>query len=171
MVLAGARFDPDRYARLCDQPETAVDCAWFARSGIDLKTIDAAMLGRSQRDERIKAVVAVDPELSASFAPESIAGIKVPVDIINLGSPDAIPSALDASSLKTLTPSSRYDTVPDASSFSAFNPCTPDGPALLQEDGDDDAICRDGTRPRKEVHREIAGRIADALHRSLSALP
>ncbi|MEZ0171124.1 alpha/beta hydrolase family protein [Microvirga sp. TS319] len=171
LVLAGARFDPDRYARSCDRPEAAVDCAWFARGGVDLMAINAATLSRSYRDERIKAVVAVDPELSTSFAPESLAGIEVPVDIINLGSPGTIPPALDASGFRTLLPTSRYDTVPDATSFSAFNPCTPDGPALLRDDGDDDAICRNGNRPREEVHHEIAARIADALHRNLSALP
>lgn len=171
LALAGARLDPNSFGRSCDRPEAGVDCAWFASAGVDLKNIDGTSLGRSYWDERIKAVVAVDPELSASFAPESLAGIKVPVDIINLGSPDTIAPALEASGLKALIPNSRYDAIPDAMSFSAFNPCTQDGPALLREEGDDDAICRDGKRPREEVHREIAGKIADALHRSLSERP
>ncbi|HEU6441337.1 MAG TPA: dienelactone hydrolase [Microvirga sp.] len=171
LALAGVRFEPDRYARSCDQPETSIDCAWFARGGIDLKRTDAAMLSRSHQDERIKAAVAVDPELSTSFAPESLVGIRVPIDVINLGSPGTIPPALDASGLRSFVPTSRYATIPGATSFSAFNPCTPDGPALLRDDVDDDAICRDGNRPREEIHREIAERIADALHRSLSALP
>jgi predicted dienelactone hydrolase len=172
LALAGARLDANSYGRSCDPPKAGVDCAWFSRSGVDLKKIDTSSLSRSRRDERIKAVIAVDPELSTSFAPESLVGIRIPVDIINLGSPDTIAPALEASGLRAHIPSSRYHTVPDATRFSAFNPCTPDGPALLREEGDDDAICRDsGTRPREEIHREIAGKIADALHRSLSERP
>jgi predicted dienelactone hydrolase len=172
LALAGARLDPNSYGRSCDRHEAGLDCAWFVRGGVDPKRIGAADLGRSHRDERIKAVIAVDPELSTSFSPESLAGIGIPVDIINLGSPGTIAPALEASGLKVHIPDSRYGAIPDATSFSAFNPCTPDGPALLREEGDDDAICRDGgTRPREEIHREIAGRITDALHQSLSAWP
>lgn len=172
LALAGARLDANSYGSSCERPEAGVDCAWFARSGINLKRIDAADLGRPHRDERIKAVIAVDPELSTSFSPESLAGIRIPVDIINLGSPGTIAPALEASGLRARIPASRYGVIPDATRFSAFNPCTPDGPALLREEGDDDAICRDGgTRPRDEIHQEIAARIADALHRSLSTLP
>jgi predicted dienelactone hydrolase len=171
LALAGARLDPNSFGRSCDRPEAGVDCAWFASAGVDLKRIDGADLGRSHRDERIKAVVAVDPESSTSFAPESLSGIRMPIDIINLGSPGAIAPALDASGLKARIPDFRYGAIPDATIFSAFNPCTQDGPALLREEGDDDAICRDGKRPREEIHREIAGKIADALHRSLSERP
>lgn len=171
LALAGARLDPNSFGRSCDRPEAGMDCAWFASAGVDLKNIEGANLGRSHRDERIKAVIAVDPELSTSFAPESLAGIRIPIDIINLGSPGAISPALDASGLKARIPDSRYGAIPDATMFSAFNPCTQDGPALLREEGDDDAICRDGKRLREEIHREIAGKIADALHRSLSERP
>jgi len=172
LALAGARLDANSYGRSCDRPKTGVDCAWFARSGVDLKRVDAANLSQSHRDERIKAVIAVDPELSTSFSPESLAGIGVPVDIINLGSPGMIPPALEAARLGTLIPGSRYDAVPDATSFSAFNPCTLEGAALLREEGDDDAICRDGgNRSREEIHREIAGKIAAALHRTLLEQP
>jgi predicted dienelactone hydrolase len=172
LALGGARLDANSYGRSCDRPKAGVDCAWFAKNGVDLKEIDTSSLSRSHRDERIKAVIAVDPELSTSFAPESLAGIRIPVDIINLGSPDTIAPALEATGLKALIPDSRYHSIPDATSFSAFSPCTAGGPALLREEGDDDAICLDGgTRPRKKIHRDIAMKIADALHRSLSERP
>jgi predicted dienelactone hydrolase len=173
LALAGARLDAERYKRSCDRPGGGVDCAWFARSGVDLQKIDPANLTRSHKDGRIKAAVAVDPELSASFVPESLAGINVPVEIINLGQPDTIPAALNVVSLETAIPNARYGTVADAVAFSAFSLCTPKGPALLREEGEDeDAICRDsGRRSREDIHREITAKIEAALERGLSARP
>jgi predicted dienelactone hydrolase len=171
LALVGARLDADSYKRSCDQPKEGMDCAWFAKTGINLRKIDAASLSVSQRDLRIKVAVAVDPELSKNLSPESLAKIRVPVSIINLGESGKTNSALEASGLGMLIPGSRYERVADAVAFSAFSLCTPSGPALLREEGEDeDAICRDGSsRPREEIHREIADKIEAALHRALSA--
>ena len=170
LVLAGGRLDAETYGRTCDQPNAGVDCAWFSENSVDLKRVDTASLTRSYQDQRIKVAVAVDPELSKSFAPHSLAEIRIPVDIINLGQPGRSAPALEASSLGRAIPGAHYNTVPDANAFSAFSPCTPEGPTLLQEEGDEDTICRDGNhRSREEIHSELAGKIEAALRRGLSA--
>ncbi|WP_243368062.1 alpha/beta hydrolase family protein [Microvirga solisilvae] len=172
LALAGGRLDAQNYMRSCDDPEAGIDCAWFAKNGVDLKKADVSQLTRSHHDQRIKAVVAIDPELSKSFAPESLTKIKIPVAIINLGRPDERVPALDASSLGKAIPDTHYDIVPDAVSYSAFSECTPKGPALLREEDGDDTICRDGgSRSREEIHGEIAGKVEAALNRGLSAKP
>ncbi|MBB3020562.1 putative dienelactone hydrolase [Microvirga lupini] len=171
LALTGARLDAASYKQSCDLPDAGVDCAWFAKNGVDLKRIETANLTRSHQDRRVKAVVAVDPELSKSFAPESLAGIRVPVHIINLGQPGQIPPALEARGLGRNIPSASYDTVADAVAFSAFSLCTSAGPALLKEEGgDEDVICRDGgKRSREEIHVEISEKIVAALNRDLSS--
>ena len=172
LALVGARLDADSYSRSCDEGGTGLDCAWFARSGIDLHAIDTAQLTRSNLDDRIEVAVAVDPELSDSFTAESLSSIAVPVEIINLGSPETIRPGLDAANLAGPIATARYAIVPDASEFSAFSLCTPQAPEILLEDGEDDTICRDGGgRPREEIHDELAQMIAEAFRRYLQTAP
>jgi predicted dienelactone hydrolase len=75
-----------------------MDCAWFASNGIDLHSIDLARAERSHPDRRVRAAVAVDPELSDDFDPASLSATSAPVQVINLGEPDSIRVELEASS-------------------------------------------------------------------------
>lgn len=168
LALAGARLDARSYAASCDQGGTGLDCRWFAKNGVDLRTADPAQVSRPHRDVRIKAAVAVDPELSGHFDPASLAAVGIPVAVVNLGRPGALVPGLDASGLEKAIPGARYETVPDAAPFSAFAPCTPRGAALLREEGEDDALCRDGgDRPRAQIHDQLAATIEAALRRGL----
>jgi len=63
LALAGARLDPKAYMRSCDGSGLNIDCAWLLKGGVDLHLADAARLGRSHRDPRLKAAIIVDPEL------------------------------------------------------------------------------------------------------------
>ena len=156
LALVGARINGQHYVRSCDRGETGTDCAWFASHGVDLHGIDIALAERSNLDRRVHAAIAVDPELSEYFDPASFIAISVPVQITNLGEPDAIRPRLEASRLARAIPGANYDTVADAISFSAFNLCRSQGPAILREEGDDEALCQDGQRPRADVHALLA---------------
>jgi predicted dienelactone hydrolase len=151
LALVGARFDGQRYARSCDRGEAGVDCAWLAGNGVDLHSIDIALAERSNLDQRVRAAMAVDPELSDYLDPASFVAISVPVQITNLRAPDAIRSRLGRA-----IPDASWDTVADAISFSAWNLCKPQGPAILREEGDNEALCQDGLRPRSDVHALLA---------------
>jgi predicted dienelactone hydrolase len=170
LSLAGAVIDAESYRHSCDDVASGPDCRWFAKNGIDLKKTDAKEIARSLLDRRIKVVVAVDPELSRNFEPASLAVVRVPVDIINLGPADRALPWLDASVLGGLIPGARYHLVPDATPFSSFSLCTPKGPALLAAEGEDETVCQDGeNRSREEIHAEIADMISTALRRGFSA--
>lgn len=166
LSLAGARLAADEFMRSCDADGHGLDCAWFATSGVDLRTVDAASLARPQLDPRIDAAIAVDPEYGTSFSAESLAGIAVPVEVINLGRPGTIPPGLDASGLASASPRIVYTALPDATRFSAFSLCKPQGAAILAEDGGDDTICRDG-EDRDRAHRELAALILARLKERL----
>ncbi|MEO1092260.1 MAG: dienelactone hydrolase [Pseudomonadota bacterium] len=170
LTLAGAEIDAVRYARSCDDAGAGMDCAWLAESGVDLDEVDLAPLGRSQHDPRVRTVVAVDPELTESFAVESVASIDVPVEIINLGSPGTIMRGLDASGIVGVVPDLSYTTVADATPFSAFSVCKPRGPAILADETGSDALCRErGETSREAIHATLAAMIVDALDHGLSA--
>ena len=156
LALVGARMSGQRYARSCDPSGTGIDCAWFARNGIDLHGINVALAERSNLDRRVHAAIAVDQELSDYFDPGSLMEISVPVQVISLGEPAANRSELAASRLARAIPRANYDTVANAIGCDAFNPCKLQGPAILRQEGDDEAICHDGQRPRAEVHALLA---------------
>jgi predicted dienelactone hydrolase len=135
LALAGARLDASSFAHSCDPGGTEVDCAWFAKAGVDLHAVDAVQLGRSNLDRRIRAVVVIDPELSTNFTATSLADISLPVLVVNLGSPKAIWPGLNASALAQALSDMQYETVTDATQFSAFPECKPRAAATLDAEG------------------------------------
>ena len=159
LAVAGARLDAERYKQSCDQPGTDPDCRWFAKHGVDLHQVDAAAVSKSHLDSRVKVAIAVNPELSASFTVESLGSIKIPVQVIALGQPHP-----EYSILHEQIPNARSAVISDAVPFSAFSQCTPKASFILAEEGEDDAICRDGgNRSREGVQAEIAAIIEAAL--------
>jgi predicted dienelactone hydrolase len=170
LSLAGAQIDIESYKQSCSRTGIAIDCAWFAKNDVDLEQIDINSLGRSYKDERVKAVLAVDPELSQVFGQTSLAEITVPVDIINLGNPSQIRSEFDASELATQIPTANYQTVSDSTPFSAFSLCTSIGSEILKEEGEDENICQDlGSRSRSEIHVQLLDMIEVFLSNNLEA--
>lgn len=170
LTLAGAEIDPDGYAQICDgEAAIGLDCAWFAKNGVDLHEANLSSLEHAAYDSRIKVAIAVDPELSTIFTPASLSHISVPVTIINLGRPDTILPGLDASGLEGLIGNASYETVSDATQFSAFSECTAKGAFILQSEGDNEAICIDsGERSRAEIHRQLAEMVEKTLAQNLS---
>ncbi len=172
LALAGARLDAASYGRSCDHPAPGPDCRWFAGSGVDLHRTDLAPAAAAHRDPRIKVVVAVDPELTGSMARASLRAIGIHVAIINLGMAQTLRPRLDASAAAAQIPDGRYETLPDATTFSAFDQCTPQGAAILAADGDDELLCRDGGfRPREQIHAQLVSMIAGELAQGLRAPP
>ena len=163
LALAGARLDAASYARSCDPPAQSPDCAWFAAAGVDLHAVDAAQVTRSGLDARIGTVVAVDPELTSSLAPESLSGIAAKTAVFNLGAPGTIAPHLDAASLQVALPGATYAALPDATPFSAMASCTSRGAEILNSEGEDDAICREDAAARERTHARLADMIAGAL--------
>jgi predicted dienelactone hydrolase len=169
LALAGARLDAAIYAHECDHPETAKadpDCAWFAKAGVDLHAVDAAKLSRANRDPRIRAVVAIDPEQAAAFTPKSLAEIAIPVELVNLGAVDTLPPRLDASHLAPAIPAAIYQRVPEATQFSAFNHCKPEAAAILRDAADAEPLCDDPAgHTRADIHAQLATRIERAFRK------
>jgi predicted dienelactone hydrolase len=172
LMLAGGRLSADALARSCDRGGHGSDCAWFAANGVDLGTAGLEGLDRSYRDERIRAVVAVAPEYSASLAAEGFAGIAVPVEVVTLGGPDAVPPGVDASAPARASALVSHATLPDATRFDAFSLCKPEGAAILAAEGGDAALCRDGAGDRRRaVHDALATLLAGFLREHLGAAP
>lgn len=170
LTLAGAEIDPTRYATMCDgEVAISMDCSWFTAKGVDLHEVAIQSLEHTNDHSRIKVAIAIDPELGAVFMPASLQNIAIPVTIINLGTPATILPALNTAGLAELIPAVTYETVPDATHYSAFSECTAQGAQILHAEGEDAALCTDGgARSRAEIHRQLAEMIERAFVQSFS---
>lgn len=165
LALAGARFDAQSYARSCDTGQVGLDCKWYKQSGIDLHQIDPASIARSHLDRRVRAVVAIEPELSRHFTMTSLESITIPLQVVTLGPLATRLEDMDASRLQAGIADLRYSEFGAATRFDAFPVCKPRGTAILREDGGDEAICARGDGPsRSEIHARLA-ELADAFFR------
>jgi len=167
LSIAGGNIDPESFARSCDPGGTGIDCVEFATAGIDLHSVDRQKLSRSHLDPRVKAAVVIDPEFGASFTPESLAQISIPVRLINLGTPKTVWPGLRASDLKSAISGARYDLIVNALQYSAFSECKPAGASILREEGEE-PLCQDpeGTN-RVAIHDSLAEMVAAAFRSDL----
>lgn len=168
LMGAGARFQPELYAAYCARQPEPVDCAFFRRGGVDPAMMPAEV-ARGVRDPRITSVVAVDPGFGYAFDPGSLAGIAVPVLLLNLGrfGPDSIWSAVDAgpdgADLVGAIPHADHRVIEGAAHFGFLALCKPGAAEMLAED-DDDPICTDPQgSDRAETHARIIAQIRDFL--------
>ncbi|MEM8535280.1 MAG: dienelactone hydrolase [Chloroflexota bacterium] len=171
LTLAGAQIDPESYVNMCDgEAAIGMDCFWFSDNGVDLQEVDITGLENANYNSDIKVAIAIDPELSTVFTPASLSDITIPVSVINLGTTDTIVPGLNASNLEEFIPNVTYETVPDATQYSSFSECTSRGAAILESEGDNEAICTDGgERSRAEIHMELAEMIESKLVQNLSS--
>jgi predicted dienelactone hydrolase len=161
LSLAGGLLDIASVKATCDAGGIGVDCGRFRKAGLNLHTTSLPLLGRSNADPRVKAIVVIDPEFSRSFTETSLAGISIPVGLINLGKPETIWQGLNAKELTRLIPQAQYAVIPDATQFSVFPECKPGASVLLKEDGEE-AICDDPIdgRSRSQIHGALAQMVA-----------
>ncbi|MDP9839296.1 putative dienelactone hydrolase [Neorhizobium huautlense] len=179
MELAGARGDLTAYKRYCDKNPGMMDCTWFAGGRgyaggervdvepLDLDSIDRARFEQQNRDTRISSVVSVDPGLATTFRKDSLQEIDMPVTLINLGSPGAVPLAVLSDQLAKDIPGATYAQVAGADHFSFLPVCKKGAADFLKSVGEIDPICEETARPRAEIHEELSQLIIASFERDL----
>lgn len=173
LEIAGARFDPDRFANECKAHPQLSGCTVYATINPASSSKSKAALAADWRDKRVAAVVTLDLGLSRGLTDESLAALPVPALVIAAGAPShELPAALESANLAKRLPaaSSRYVEISDASHFSFLSVCKPGAKVLLEEDVPGDGIiCEDGdsTRPREAIQQQVTALIAEFLQSSL----
>jgi predicted dienelactone hydrolase len=157
LALAGARVDPARLSAFCDDGGRGMsDCDFFARFGVDLHSMDLSPAGQVLRDPRISFAVVVDPGIVETLTPQSLRAIDLPLLVVNLGDEDRVPAPVHARALSEAVPRALYRLVPDATHFSFLAECKPNGPSILEAEGEPDPLCADaGGRSRADIHAEL----------------
>ena len=170
LLLAGAQLDPALWAGYCDTMELNPSlCGWVRMSGVDLHAMDSAPMGRDRGDARVRFAMAIDPAMSDVIAPDSLIGIDIPVELVNLGPEDELPATVRADWIAEALPEAGYRVVTDASHDSMFGLCKPGAAEIALEEGIEDPICGDGgsARSRAEIHAELVGLVTEAFGAAL----
>ncbi|WP_256752267.1 dienelactone hydrolase [Mesorhizobium sp. Mes31] len=169
LAIAGARIDPKLLADYCDTDLlNASLCEWVRQSGLDLHAMDLQPAGRDNRDERIHFAMAIDPAPTDVLDAKSLAGIRIPVAIVNLGLPGKIPVTVDASGIAKAISNASYATIEGASHYSMFAECKPGAPSIIASEQIGDPVCDDGGgRSRGEIHARLIDMATVAFNRAL----
>ncbi|MBC8982989.1 hypothetical protein PS907_00639 [Pseudomonas fluorescens] len=172
MEIAGARFDPDLFARDCNAHPKLGGCIGYQQIKPAETPTAKAQLAAALRDVRVGAVVTLDLGLSRGFTDASLAALPVPALVIAGGVPteDMDPNLESADMVRRLPKAStHYVEITDATHFSFMSICKPGGMALIEEDSPGDGmICRDGegARPRAVIQQQVVALIDEFLARS-----
>ena len=172
MEIAGARFDPDLFARDCSAHPTLSPCNAYKQMNPAGTPAGKAQLAADWRDKRVTSVVSLDLGLSRGMTDASLAALPVPVLVIAAGVPsDELPAQLESADLaKRLPPAStHYVEISDATHFSFMAICKPGAVALIEESSPGDGmICRDGegARPREVIQQQVVTLITEFLARA-----
>lgn len=168
LLSSGARLSKDAFIEYCVTNVGQDDCGWLAEGGVDFSQIDASNYERDNRDERIKAVVAVDPALTRAMRKDSLMRLP-PSLVINLGSTGEIPFAMQADGLAAANPAVVYLAIPGARHFSFLARCSPLGVLVIALVGDDNICSDQGLRDRDVIQTELVQAIRAFLERTLLA--
>ncbi|MBD8238953.1 alpha/beta fold hydrolase [Pseudomonas fluorescens] len=171
LAIAGARFDPDLFARECSTYPKLGGCIGYHEMNPAATPAGKAKLAADLRDKRVTAIVSLDLGLSRGFTDASLAALPVRALVIAGGVPteDMAPELESADMVRRMAKAStRYVAIADATHFSFMSICKPGAIALIEESSPGDGmICRDGegARARGGIQQQIVGLITGFLGR------
>ena len=161
LELAGARTDVAAMYDLCRKEPKNAACSVPEMKDMpspsamleQVRKTSGESLARSAdsfRDPRIRAVFAIAPALGFTQTPESLHGIRVPVEVV-VGSADPIaPAATNASLIKANVRGSRETILPNVAHYTFLDICAPAGKEALV------AYCTESAGvDRAAVHQQV----------------
>ncbi|OWW04771.1 dienelactone hydrolase [Rhizobium sp. R72] len=169
LALAGGRIDPIRLASYCDNDALNPSlCGWIKQSGVDLHAMDMKLADRDNEDKRIEFAMAIDPAPVDVFKTGPFSKVSIPVEIVNLGQPGAIPPTVLASGIARAIPGGMYSAIRNASHYSMFGVCKPGVSEIAKSEDIDEPICSDGDgHSRLEIHEELINLAIEAFDHRL----
>ncbi|MBU6959805.1 alpha/beta fold hydrolase [Pseudomonas sp. CVAP len=169
LEIAGARFDPERFAQDCKAHPQLAGCSVYQQINPGSIPESKSRLGSDLSDKRVTAIVSLDLGLSRGLTDASLAALPVPALVIAAGVPsEDLPAQMESADLAKRLPqaSTRYVEISDASHFSFLSLCKPGAVKLLEAEAPEDGIiCQDGDggRSREVIHQQVASLITGFL--------
>jgi predicted dienelactone hydrolase len=132
LALVGARFRPSALLAYCRRADAGPDCALI--KDVDPHAIaDLARAGRSYRDARVRAALAMMPVVGPGVTAASLRAVAVPVMIVGSIEDDLVPYGRNAARYAALIPFAKFRTVPDAGHFVFMPVCSEAGRLLVPQ--------------------------------------
>lgn len=131
LAVGGGVLSVDQFIDYCKDAPDAPDCAFYLGGGVDLTQIDRKQFEQPLRDERVDAVIAIDPAYARSFQLESLQDMS-DVLLIAAESNGGFKTDISVESLATdLELHDDYIELADAHHFTFLPECKPLGYYLL----------------------------------------
>lgn len=168
LAMGGLRADMEGYAAHCETaPPSPFHCSDLTGRGADLKAYSAREWNASHKDDRIRAVAAIDPALTYGLGETHAQELVEKVLLIGLGTGETRLPATDfsatGSGFAAHLPNAEIEIMAPAAHFAALLPCKPMGAEILAAEGDD-PVCDDPPGvDRASLHERIVARIARFL--------
>ena len=168
LSMGGLRADLEGYDAHCETaPASPFHCGDLTRRGADLQAYSAQDWNAGRKDDRIRAVAAIDPALTHGLGEEHARELVDKVLLIALGTAETRLPATDftesGSGFVVHLPRAEIEIIAPAAHFSALLPCKPRGAAILVEEGDD-PVCDDPPGvDRASLHGRMVTHIAHFL--------
>lgn len=167
--LGGAEVSKERFIDYCTRYPDKLDCGWMNANGLDFDAIDAVRYEQSNRDPRVKAIVAVDPALPLALKEGGLTAVTADTLVVQLGETETIAEGMRwGTAVPRIANGSFYQT-PNTYHFAFLAECSTLGKIIIATAGDDNICADKGTRDRGEVHTELRTIIGDFLTKSLIA--
>jgi predicted dienelactone hydrolase len=165
MALAGARLRPRAYLAYCGSPARGSDCKLF--DDLDPSGIpDLGAAGKSWRDPRVRAVLALSPVLGPGIDPASLRRIQVPVTIVASPTDSVVPFERNAARYRRFIRGARVVEVPGADHFVFMPMCTLAGRIVASQ------VCVDGEGvDRQAIHARVIALAIELFDRRLGVRP
>lgn len=163
LASGGVQLNKEAYIDYCDRHKGELECGWLTKDGLDLNSIEKTRFEQSNKDQRIKTIVSIDPGLVEAFTKPSLANIDLPVKIINLGAIDSVPDGIKGKATAEAITNAEYSQVLNSSHFSFLGVCTKLGAQLIEEEGEPPICTETRGRDRADIHEEIKLEISSFL--------
>ena len=164
LAVGGAELSLENFIAYCDEFPNNPDCIFYREGDVDLTQVERSKFERSNRDERVKAVVAIDPAYARSFQAESLDTLTDTLLIaptVEAGEADLQVSYL----AEQLAPEHDLIELAGAQHFTFLPECKAAGYYLLMvvERGGEVLCKRERGETRAEYHSEVATQVIDFL--------
>ncbi|MBB1486136.1 alpha/beta hydrolase family protein [Oceanospirillum sediminis] len=161
LTLAGAKFDLKKYKASCNDAGVNIDCKWFSNNKVDISSVSGDLVTKLKKDDRIRSIVIINPELTKTLDANSLRDVKGKVSVISLSG--ELDSALAPSDNLSKIPLFNISEISSAVAFSAFSICTPKGIKILSIEGEAGICSELNQYTREENHKKIIASIVQSL--------
>lgn len=166
LSLGGLRGNHAAYVSHCAKyGSKSSHCGDLMRGEVGLKDVSEAAWNADYSDPRITSVFAIDPGLIWGMKDTETAGLVGDLSLLSLGEGESrlLATNFDLAGLPKVMPQADVISIVPATHFSMLPVCTPQGEAILKEEGED-PVCTDpaGT-DRAAVHDTVISAVASKL--------